>query len=78
MTPKGLIDSFAVLMVLKMVVCPEGAGSHCALWLQLIWEIDKVEAYVNVYFSEGILIKLFLVKVIYFPYYEIMYFWTRF
>lgn len=27
----------------------------------------------NVYFFEGILIKLFLVKVIYFLYYEIMY-----
>lgn len=28
----------------------------------------------NVYFFEGILIKLFLVKVIYFPYDEITYF----
>lgn len=32
-----------------------------------------MEAYVNVYSFEGILIKLFLVKVIYFLYYEIMY-----
>lgn len=55
-----------------MVVCPEGAGSHCGLGLQLILGDDRVGAYMNVYFFEGILIKLFLV--IYFPYYEMMYF----
>lgn len=32
-----------------------------------------MEAYMNVYFFGGILTKLFLVKVIYFLYYEIMY-----
>lgn len=80
MTAKGLIDSFSVMMVLFWNGCYVRKAQvaievfDCS-WF---WEIDRVGAYMNVYFFEGILIKLFLVKVIYFPYYEIMYFWTKF